>query len=109
LVQVREVCPPFVGRGELLDQVAQVEQRAGHEHAPAAVLVTGEPGSGKTRFLAEVLQRSRLRHARLNGFEPPQNSPTRRCSRPGTHAGRPAGSRVKAEDVAQGPHERSEP
>jgi len=75
LAQVREVSPPFVGRTEQLDRVAELEQRVRHEQAPAAVLVTGEPGSGKTRLLGEVLQRSRLRHARVNGFEPSQTVP----------------------------------
>jgi DNA-binding CsgD family transcriptional regulator/tetratricopeptide (TPR) repeat protein len=75
LAQLRDLNPPFVGRAEQLDQVAQLEQRARNEHAPAAVLVIGEPGSGKTRFLAEVLQRSRLRSARVHGFEPSQTVP----------------------------------
>ena len=73
--QVHGVSTPFVGRGEQLDQVAALEQRARRDHAPAAALVTGEPGSGKTRLLAEVLQRSRLRQTRLVGFEPVQTVP----------------------------------
>jgi DNA-binding CsgD family transcriptional regulator len=71
----REVNPPFVGRREQLDRVAELDHLVRHEQAAAAVLVTGEPGSGKTRFLGEVLERSRLRHARLNGFEPSQAVP----------------------------------
>jgi len=71
----REVSPPFVGRREQLDEIVQLEQHARIGRTPAAALVTGEPGSGKTRFLAEVLQRSRVRSVRLNGFEPSQSVP----------------------------------
>jgi DNA-binding CsgD family transcriptional regulator len=75
LSHVPDVRTPFVGRPEQLNRIAALERRARQEHAAAGALVIGEPGSGKTRFLAEVLARSRLRPARLVGFEPVQTVP----------------------------------
>jgi DNA-binding CsgD family transcriptional regulator/tetratricopeptide (TPR) repeat protein len=60
---------------EQLDKIAELERRVRGDQAPAAAVVTGEPGSGKTRFLGEILQRSRVRHALLTGFEPSQAVP----------------------------------
>ena len=62
---------PFVGRdAELAMLVALV--RHGHDaHAPAIAIVSGEPGSGKTRLLAETIaQLPAVRTIRLAGFEP---------------------------------------
>jgi len=62
---------PFVGRREELDQLADLIHRSRRERAPSVALVTGEPGSGKSRLLAEVLDRSEVRRqGRLVGFEP---------------------------------------
>jgi DNA-binding CsgD family transcriptional regulator len=67
---------PFVGRREELDQLAKLIHRSRRERVPSAALVTGEPGSGKSRLLAEVLDRSEVRRqGRLVGFEPVQSVP----------------------------------
>ena len=67
---------PFVGRREELDQLADLIHRSRRERAPSAALVTGEPGSGKSRLLAEVLDRSEVRRqGRLVGFEPVRSVP----------------------------------
>jgi predicted ATPase len=67
---------PFVGRGPELDALLALVPRTPRDRAPAAALVTGEPGSGKTRLLAEALQRSRpARTIRVGGFEPIQAIP----------------------------------
>jgi hypothetical protein len=67
---------PFVGRREELDQLAELINRSRRDHAPSAALVTGEPGSGKSRLLAEVLDRSGVRRlGRIVGFEPVQPVP----------------------------------
>jgi hypothetical protein len=67
---------PFVGRREELDQLAELIARSRRGRAPSAALVTGEPGSGKNRLLAEVLDRSEVRRqGRLVGFEPVRSVP----------------------------------
>ncbi|MHB8892170.1 MAG: ATP-binding protein, partial [Candidatus Limnocylindrales bacterium] len=67
---------PFVGRREELGQVAELMRRSRQERAPCAALVTGEPGSGKSRLLAEVLDRAEVtRQSRVVGFEPVQSIP----------------------------------
>jgi len=67
---------PFVGRQQELDAIATVIRRSSHDRAPGAALVTGEPGSGKTRLLAEILARPRIpRLIRVVGFEPNQSVP----------------------------------
>jgi DNA-binding CsgD family transcriptional regulator len=67
---------PFVGRRDELDRLAELINRSRRDHAPSAALVTGEPGSGKSRLLAEVLDRSEVRRlGRIVGFEPVQPVP----------------------------------
>ncbi len=67
---------PFVGRRDELDQLAELIHRSRRERAPSAALVTGEPGSGKSRLLAEVLDRTEVtRQGRVVGFEPVQSIP----------------------------------
>jgi Cdc6-like AAA superfamily ATPase len=67
---------PFVGRGRELSEVAALIRQSGHDRKPSAALVTGEPGSGKTRLLAEILERPRTaRLVRGIGFEPNQAVP----------------------------------
>ncbi len=51
----RASSPVVVGRGPELSRLLEVSA-----HAPALVLVEGEPGVGKTRLVAEVLRRHEL-------------------------------------------------
>jgi len=66
---------PFIGRREELDRLAELQLRAYRARLPAACLIAGEPGSGKSRLLAQVLDGSRLRQGRLVGFEPLRSVP----------------------------------
>jgi len=66
---------PFIGRREELDRLADLQLRAYRARLPAASLIAGEPGTGKSRLLAQVLDRSKLRQGRLVGFEPLQSVP----------------------------------
>ena len=67
---------PFVGRRQELNQLSELIHRSRRERAPSAALVTGEPGTGKSRLLAEVLDRSEItRLGRMIGFEPVQPVP----------------------------------
>jgi DNA-binding CsgD family transcriptional regulator len=66
---------PFIGRREELDRLAELQLRAHRARLPAASLIAGEPGTGKSRLLAQVLDRSNLRQGRLVGFEPLQSVP----------------------------------
>ena len=67
---------PFVGRRSELGALTGLVRRAMRERSPAAGLVSGDPGSGKTRLLGEVLRESNAsRVVRLAGFEPMQQVP----------------------------------
>jgi DNA-binding CsgD family transcriptional regulator len=66
---------PFIGRREELDRLAELQQRAHRARLPAASLITGEPGTGKSRLLAQVLEQSKMPQGRLVGFEPLQSVP----------------------------------
>ena len=67
---------PFVGRQRELDELGGLIQRSSRAQAPAAAVVTGEPGSGKTRLLAEIMARpTDARRVRVVGFEPNQAVP----------------------------------
>ena len=55
---VRVSSPTLIGRGHELDRVAAALAEARHGR-PAFLLVSGEAGVGKTRFLHEVADRSR--------------------------------------------------
>lgn len=56
--------------------MAALLRRSGHPRAPVAALITGEPGSGKTRLLAETLAQPRTGQlVRVVGFEPNQVVP----------------------------------
>lgn len=62
---------PFVGRRNEREALATVLGRARSDGAPAAALITGEPGTGKSRLLAEVLAGNRATSTiRIVGFEP---------------------------------------
>ena len=71
---------PFVGRMSELDSLALLVRRARHDRAPIAALITGEPGSGKSSLLGELLGEGRGHAApapsvRVAGFEPMQSVP----------------------------------
>jgi DNA-binding CsgD family transcriptional regulator len=67
---------PFVGRERELAEITALIRQSIRERAPAAALVTGEPGSGKTRLLDEILAgRPMARPVRVVGFEPNQAVP----------------------------------
>ena len=67
---------PFVGRRVELETLTRLVRRTLQDRATAAAVVTGEPGSGKSRLLAEVLRTIREpRSVRLVGFEPMQTVP----------------------------------
>ncbi|HEX5591198.1 MAG TPA: AAA family ATPase, partial [Candidatus Limnocylindrales bacterium] len=62
---------PFVGRRWELGRIHEVTARALRGRAPAVALITGDPGSGKSRLLGEALRGSEVRRTiRLVGFEP---------------------------------------
>jgi DNA-binding CsgD family transcriptional regulator len=67
--------PRFVGRAYELGALAEVIDRA-RRGGSAAVLVVGDPGSGKTRLLSEAAARADLpqRH-HISGYEPAQQVP----------------------------------
>ncbi|HUG29227.1 MAG TPA: AAA family ATPase [Candidatus Limnocylindria bacterium] len=67
---------PFVGRQAELNELISLIQRAEAERAPAGGLIEGEPGSGKTRLLAEAARRPTASEViALAGFEPSQRIP----------------------------------
>ena len=75
-ITLRGMSAPFVGRQRELSEIAALVRGSSRGRAPAAALVTGEPGSGKTRLLAEALSAPQLpRLVRLVGFEPNQAVP----------------------------------
>jgi len=75
-ITLREMSVPFVGRRRELDELGGLIQRSSRARAPASAVVTGEPGSGKTRLLAEIMARpTNARRVRVVGFEPNQAVP----------------------------------
>lgn len=67
---------PFVGREQELERLGTIISRARRDRSPGAALVSGDPGSGKTRLLTELLERSTGSKAmRLGGLEPLQQIP----------------------------------
>jgi DNA-binding CsgD family transcriptional regulator len=66
--------PAFVGRSEELRALLEVAAQA-HE-GPSAIVVVGDPGSGKTRLLAEAAGRlGDLTQLRVVGYEPERDVP----------------------------------
>jgi DNA-binding CsgD family transcriptional regulator len=64
----------FVGRTNELLRIVEVAGQAGD--APAAIIVIGDPGSGKTRLLSEAVERLQYEYAyRVVGFEPESRVP----------------------------------
>ncbi|MBI2781337.1 MAG: AAA family ATPase [Chloroflexi bacterium] len=67
---------PFVGRQSEIRELLTLVDRARADRAPAAGLIEGEPGSGKTWLLAEASRRSAAGEViALAGFEPSQRIP----------------------------------
>ena len=66
----------FVGRSGELSTLIGLLERGRRERLPSAALISGEPGSGKSRLLAEVLEHAPVgRVIRIVGFEPIQPIP----------------------------------
>jgi DNA-binding NarL/FixJ family response regulator len=67
---------PFVGRKRELDALVALLRQGRRDRLPVAGLIWGEPGSGKTRLLAELVAHSPFdRIIRVVGFEPIQPIP----------------------------------
>jgi DNA-binding CsgD family transcriptional regulator len=67
---------PFVGREAELQALLALSGRGRAGHGPAAAIVTGHPGSGKTRLLNETFERTHdIRRVRVVGYEPIQRVP----------------------------------
>jgi hypothetical protein len=65
----------FVGRSDELAALAEIS-RAAVRGEVAAAMVVGDPGSGKSRLLAEAAARTGLSsHFRVVGFEPEPEVP----------------------------------
>jgi DNA-binding CsgD family transcriptional regulator len=61
----------FVGRVDALEVIGELVGVAVCGHAPAAAVVMGDPGSGKSRLLAEAVARVQLSNRfRVVGYEP---------------------------------------
>jgi DNA-binding CsgD family transcriptional regulator len=66
--------PIFVGRSEELRALAEVTARV--DDGPSAAVIVGDPGSGKTRLLAEVAHRlGVMTQLRVVGYEPERRVP----------------------------------
>ena len=66
----------FIGRQDELEVLLATVGRGLAAPGPAAVVVTGHPGSGKTRLLQEALEHARpARRVRVVGYEPIQAVP----------------------------------
>ena len=63
----------FVGRTEELNAVADVATQA--DGGPSAVVIVGDPGSGKTRLLAEAADLVEAQSFRIVGYEAEQQVP----------------------------------
>jgi DNA-binding CsgD family transcriptional regulator len=60
----------FVGRDQELQELGALASDVLADGQPLGASIDGPPGSGKTRLLQEVIQRSSLRVMRINGYEP---------------------------------------
>ena len=68
---------PFVGRATEVAAIRSLLDLARRTRAPAVVLVSGEPGTGKSRLLREVMSGLPAQSAtiQISGFEPTQPIP----------------------------------
>jgi DNA-binding NarL/FixJ family response regulator len=68
--------PPIVGRERELATILRLAEEARRRPGPVAVLITGDPGQGKTRLVTETADRvERVEWLRAQGFEPERNVP----------------------------------
>lgn len=65
----------FVGRDRELSELEGLVARSLERTSPTAAMVTGLPGSGKSRLLEEIFERARLPVLRITGYEPEQAVP----------------------------------
>ena len=87
---------PFVGRRGELDALRTLILGARSRRGARAAVITGEPGSGKSRLVAEAIRQAEgLSVIRVTGFEPSQPIPLaaagellRRLSRAPHHGGK---------------------
>ena len=67
---------PFVGRARELDVLVRMARVSMDGSVPTATVVLGDPGSGKTRLIAEACSRIESgRQLRLAGYEPERHVP----------------------------------
>jgi DNA-binding CsgD family transcriptional regulator len=67
---------PFVGRNVELSAITEIAGSVLRDRQPAAILVVGEPGQGKTRLLAEAGKPAGFGHdLPVLGYEPERNVP----------------------------------
>lgn len=67
---------PFVGRAAELGALTGLVARARRESRPAVALITGEPGSGKSHLVRELVRRlDPRRTVEVSGLEPTQTIP----------------------------------
>jgi DNA-binding CsgD family transcriptional regulator/tetratricopeptide (TPR) repeat protein len=67
---------PFVGRTDELGALLDVVERTVRDGRPAAAVVVGDPGSGKSRLLAEVVARVDIEpKLRVGGYESERQVP----------------------------------
>jgi hypothetical protein len=98
---------PFVGRRQEGDALTNLVRRVRHDRRPAAALVSGEPGTGKTRLLAEVLSGPRaVPIIRVVGFEPNASVPLAAVAEVLRHLSAVPGSGPTLEALAFGRRER---
>ncbi len=64
----------FVGRKAELEALVGLSSRSA-EGQPAAAVLVGDPGIGKTRLLSELTARIHLPTVRLHGYEPARETP----------------------------------
>jgi DNA-binding CsgD family transcriptional regulator/tetratricopeptide (TPR) repeat protein len=70
------VATGFVGRGREVSTIVGLCQRVVEEGSPGALLIQGDPGSGKTRLLAEAAERLPTSlHLPVIGYEPEREVP----------------------------------
>ena len=74
----------FVGRATELATLGEMARRALAEGRPVAAFINGDPGSGKSRLLAEASARMELDHRlKIHGFESERRVPGAEPSSPG--------------------------